>query len=88
MNIIELRKKLLQQSLTAQKLQAKHKISYQSVILGCTKDMNNQLDTLIDEKKISDNDSFYQRFFLTDNEKKLLQDIYLSDFDELIDFDE
>lgn len=85
MKIIELRKKLLQQSLTAEKLRIKHKVSYQSATEQWSEQMNDKVEIL---PLSDDTESFYQRFFLTDNEKKLLQDIYLSDFDELIDFDE
>lgn len=85
MKIIELRKKLLQQSLIAQKLRIKHKVSYQSATEQWSEQMNDKVEIL---PLSDDTENFYQRFFLTDNEKKLLQDIYLSDFDELIDFDE
>ena len=90
MNISELRKKLLRQSSTVQRLcTEKRKVSYQSVTLGWSKNMNDKVDTLPFIDTVSyDADSIYHRFFLTTNEKKLLEDIYLSDFDELIDFDE
>lgn len=88
MKISELRKKILRQSSTVQRIYAEKHTPY-SLPQKHTDDMNANTDTFFyADSQHHREESIYQRFFLNDNEKKLLHDIYLSDFDELIDFDE
>ena len=100
MNIIDLRKKLLQSSTERRVYSDRRKVPYQfgsSEWLEYMK--NNQLEcpekdrrntirreadkTLSPTTDSTDSRKSYRRIYLTANEKKLLQDIYLTDFDQL-----
>lgn len=99
MNIIDLRKKLLQSS-TEQRLSAdRRKVSYlfgsaewleyiKTQPLECPnedrrKTIRRQVDRNVNiAPQQADTHTNYQRIHLTAGERRLLQDIYLTDFDE------
>lgn len=98
MNIIDLRKKLLQSSTIERKVFDRRKISYefgspewlafmQENNLECpTEDRRNMIRREEDKEQFvetPDSDTNYQRIFLTAGERRLLQDIYLIDTDDL-----
>ncbi len=97
MNIIDLRKKLLQSSTDRRVYVDRRKVSYQFGSPEWKEYMkNNNLDCMEEERrkiirreidreatdKTTDSEKPYRRIFLTPKEKKLLQDIYLTDFDD------
>jgi hypothetical protein len=98
MNIIDLRKKLLQSSTEKRVYADRRKVSYQfgsPEWLEYTKNYNIECPTedrrkIIRREKDRENNNetevgecatTYRRIFLTAGEKRLLQDIYLSDID-------
>lgn len=97
MNIIDLRKKLLQSSTDRRVYVDRRKVPYPFGSPEWKEYMkNNRLDCMEEDRrkiirreadknltgKTTDSEKPYRRIFLTPNEKKLLQDIYLTDFDE------
>ncbi len=102
MNIIDLRKKLLQSSNHLRICDDRRKISYQfgsAEWLAYLK--NNALECPAEDRRkmirrkedreafveteVADSETNDRRIFLTPGEKRLLQDIYLSDFDDSSD---
>lgn len=103
MNIIDLRKKLLQSS-TEQRVYAdRRKVFYQFGSPEWLEHMrHSKFESLTEERRKiirreedrehanktnADSETTYRRIFLTPNEKKLLQDIYFTDFDDVSDSD-
>jgi len=100
MNIIDLRRKLLQSATDRRVYADRRKVSYQFGSPEWLEYMkNNQLECpKKDRRKFirreadrnpsltadhANSETSYRRIFLTAGERKLLQDIYLTDFDQL-----
>ncbi len=102
MNIIDLRKKLLQSSTERRVYVDRRKVFYQFGSPEWKEYMkNNKLECLEEERRkiirraadreltekieSTDSEKPYRRIFLTPNEKKLLHDIYFTDFEDSSD---